>query len=456
MDDGIARRSDQDGSGRTRGAPELDARVTRVIPLLEEMVGEYRPALMASLLVLLIACVNVAGLLLARGVIRRRELAVRGALGAGRGRSVRQLLTESVLLGPGGGALGLATAAAVLRAVPALVPVTVTRLDEVGLDGVVLAFTLGLSVAVGLLFGVVPAFQSSGSRLLRALVEGSERSSGGFGLLRANRTRAVLAAAQMALALMLLVGADLLLGSFVGLVTLERGYDPANVVAAGTRYPLTVLAGLGPRRSASRRKRRNDAFYVELAGAMDRVSRLPGVEAVGVSSRLPLASAGSVMQQVQVDSGPAADDPRELPQALLRVATAGYFDAMRLRSSTGACSRTATGPVLRGSSRSTRRSRARCSAARRPSDGRCASSMPTATTSRGRSSASWPTSRTGGSGARRSKRKPPPRYSRSTPLPCSSTARPRSWPGPPAIRSPRSRSSARRWPRRAPAPRSRR
>ena len=186
-------------------------------------------------------------------------------------------------------------------------------------------------MAVGLLFGAVPAFQSSGSRLLRALVEGSARSSGGFGLLRANRTRAVLAAAQMALALMLLVGAGLLLRSFVGLVTLDRGYDPTNMVAAGTRYPLTVPPGLGTpeeRIEAEASKRR---FYVELAGAMDHVSRLPGVEAIGVSSRLPLASAGSVMQQVQVDGEPAADDPRELPHALLRVATPGYFDAMRLR-----------------------------------------------------------------------------------------------------------------------------
>ena len=336
MDDDVARRSDQDGSGQTRlGTPEMNARVTRVIPLQEEMVGEYRPALLAlagaTLLVLLIACVNVAGLLLARGVTRRRELAVRGALGAGRGRIVRQLLAESVLLSLGGGVLGLATAAAVLRAVPALVPVTVTRLDEVGLDAVVLAFTVGLSVAIGLLFGAVPAFQSSGSHLLRALVEGSARSSGGFGLLRANRTRSVLAAAQMALALMLLVGAGLLLRSFVGLVTLDRGYDPANVVAAGTRYPLTVFPGFGTpeeRIEAEASKRR---FYGELAGAMDRLSRVPGVEAVGVSSRLPLASAGSQTQQVQVDGRSVGDGPRELPQALLRVATPGYFDAMRLR-----------------------------------------------------------------------------------------------------------------------------
>ena len=336
MDDAVARRSDQDGNGRTRrGAPEANARVTRVIPLLEEMVGEYRPALMAlagaTLLVLLIACVNVAGLLLARGVTRRRELAVRGALGAGRGRIVRQLLTESVLLSLGGGALGLATAAAVLRAVPALVPVTVTRLDEVGLDGAVLAFTLGLSVAVGLLFGAVPAFQSSGSRLLRALVEGGARSSGGIGLLRANRTRGFLAAAQMALALVLLVGAGLLLRSFVGLVTLDRGYDPANVIAAGTRYPITFGPGSANPEAFIEAEASKRRFYGELAGAMDRLSRLPGVEAVGVSSRLPLASAGSQMQQVQIDGGPAVDDPRELPQALLRVATPGYFAAMRLR-----------------------------------------------------------------------------------------------------------------------------
>ena len=335
IDGAGARRPGGATGGAPGNAPDIDARVTRVIPLQEEMVGEYRPALLAlagaTLLVLLIACVNVAGLLLARGVTRRRELAVRGALGAGRGRIVRQLLTESVLLSLGGGALALATAAAVLRAVPALVPVTVTRLDEVGLDGVVLAFTLGLSVVVGLLFGAVPAFQSSGSHLLRALVEGNARSSGGFGLLRANRTRAVLAAAQMALALMLLVGAGLLLRSFVGLVTLDRGYDPADVIAAGTRYPLTVLPGLGTpdeRIEAEASKRR---FYGELAGAMERLSRLPDVEAVGVSSRLPLASSGSVMQQVQVDGGPAAGDPRELPEALLRVASPGYFDAMRLR-----------------------------------------------------------------------------------------------------------------------------
>ena len=331
MDGAAARRPDGGGSGRTGGgAPESDVRVTRVIPLLEEMVGAYRPALLAlagaTLLVLLIACVNVAGLLLARGVGRQRELAVRGALGAGRGRIARQLLTESVMLGLGGGALGLATAAVVLRAAPALVPGAVTRLDEVGLDGVVLAFTLGLSVVVGLLFGAVPALQWSGRHLLRTLVEGSARATGGFGLLRGNRTRAVLAAAQVALALVLLVGAGLLLRSFVGLVTLDRGYDPTNVIAASTRYPITVRGGFGPEAEAARRR-----FYGELVEATDRVARLPDVEAVGVTSALPLADGGSVIQAVQVDGHPVASDPTGLPEALLRVTNPGYFDVMRLR-----------------------------------------------------------------------------------------------------------------------------
>ena len=335
-DGAVARRPDGDGNGRTRGAsPGGDVRVTRVIPLLEEMVGAYRPALLAlagaTLLVLLITCVNVAGLLLARGVTRQRELAVRGALGAGRGRIARQLLTESVMLGVGGGALGLATAAVVLRAVPALVPNAVTRLVEVGLDGVVLAFTLGLSMVVGLLFGAVPALQWSGRHLLRTLTEGSARATGGFGLLRGNRTRAVLAAVQVALALVLLVGAGLLLRSFVGLVTLDRGYDPANVIAAGTRYPVTTRPGFATpeefiETAAARRR-----FYGELVEAAERVARLPDVVAAGVTSALPLAGSGSVMQRVQVDGRPVPSDPTRLPRALLRVTSPGYFDAMRLR-----------------------------------------------------------------------------------------------------------------------------
>ena len=150
-----------------------------------------------------------------RGVTRQRALAVYAALGASRWRLVRQLLTENVMLGVGGGVLGLATAAMVLRTVPALVPGDIARLDEVGIDGVTLAFTLGLSIAAGLLFSAGPALQWSRVDLARTLNEGNAQSTGGFGRLRSNRVRAVLAVAQVALALVLLVGAGLLLRSFV-------------------------------------------------------------------------------------------------------------------------------------------------------------------------------------------------------------------------------------------------
>ena len=322
--------------GRVRAAGDTPERDARVIPLHEEMVAEYRPALLAltaaTALVLLIACINVAGLLLARGVTRQRALAVCAALGAGRGRIVRQLLTESVVLSLGGGAVGLAAATVVLRVVPALVPGDVARLDEVGMDGVVLAFTLGLSVVVGLAFGAVPAFQWSRLPLVRILNEGSAQSTGGFRLLRSSRLRAALATAQVALALVLLVGAGLLLRSFVGLLTIDRGYDPANVIAARTSNPdlafrpdaMTpeVLAELS---AASRR------FQEALLDAMERVARLPDVAAVGVSSGLPLAPTGMMRTTLRVEGRPSPSDPSELPRAGLRAASPGYFDVLRLR-----------------------------------------------------------------------------------------------------------------------------
>ena len=284
------------------------------------------------LLVLSIACINVAGLLLARGVARRRALAVCAALGAGRARLTRQLLTESVVLGLGGGALGLAAATAVVRAAPALVPGDVARLHEVSIDGVVLAFTLGLSVAVGLLFGAVPALQWARRDLVRTLNEGGAQSTGGFRLLRSSRTRALLATSQVALALLLLVGAGLLLRSFVGLVTVDRGYDPANVIAARISAPAPAISttGMTPETWAELRAsslRLSDAL---LDGA-ERMVRLPGVTAVGLVSNLPLATTSRYFSAVSVDGRPAPGEPNELPRAAVRSASPGYFDVMQLR-----------------------------------------------------------------------------------------------------------------------------
>ena len=321
--------------GRARSAAETPEIVTRVIPLREAMAGEYRPALLAltaaMALVLLIACTNVAGLLLARGVARRRALAVCAALGAGRGRIVRQLLTESVVLSVLGGAMGLVAAAVVLRVVPALVPGDVARLDEVGVDGVVLAFTLGLSLVVGLAFGAVPAFQWPRLPLVRVLNEGIAQSTGGFRLLRSSRTRAALATAQVALALVLVIGAGLFLRSFVGLLTIDRGYDAANVIAARPSNPASPrLYEWMPERgdgflAANRR------FSEALLRSTDRLERLPGVAAVGLSSSLPLAFPGMYLALVHPAGRAAPSNLDELPLTWLQLVSPGYFDVMRLR-----------------------------------------------------------------------------------------------------------------------------
>ncbi len=320
--------------GGAQGAPRV-----QVVPLLEEMVGEYRPALLAltaaTLLVLLLACTNVAGLQLARGVSRQRSLALCAALGASRWRLVRQLLTESLVLGVLGGALGLSIAVIVLHTVPAFVPGDITRLGEVGIDGGTLAFTLGLSVAAGLLFGTAPAFQWSRLDLSRTLNEGSLQSAGGFRLLRSNRTRAALAVGQVALALVLLMGAGLLLTSFMRLITVDRGYDPANVLTAVVRNPNVVpqsgmLSALSTLQADGRR------FQEELAeGVMQRLSALPSVEAVGVSSRLPLGPAGGSATAFRVPGAETSADPQDLPRATINFVSPGYFDAMRLRLQNG-------------------------------------------------------------------------------------------------------------------------
>ncbi len=326
------------GGGRAAGdTPEVDA---QVMSLREEMVGGYRPALLAltvaTALVLLIAGSNVAGLLLARGVTRQRALAVCAALGAGRGRIVRQLLTESVVLSLTGGALGLAAATLVIRAVPAMVPGDIARLDEVTVNGVVLAFTLGLSVVVGLAFGAVPAFQWSRVELVRTLNEGSAQATGGFRLLRSGRTRAALATAQVALAVVLLVGAGLLLRSFVGLMTVDRGYDPDNVITVRARNPDLILRTdvMSPEATAEIREA-GQRFAEALIAELDGMERLPDVAAAGLSSSLPLATTGGMFTTMRVAGRPPPSDPSETPRSAMRIASPGYFDVMRLRLRSG-------------------------------------------------------------------------------------------------------------------------
>ena len=310
-------------------------RDVRVVPLLEEMVGEYRPSLSmltaVTVLVLLVACLNAAGLLLARGVTRQRMLAIRAALGASRSRLARQLLAESTVLSLSGGVLGLAAAAVVLRAVPALVPGDVARLDEVRIDGVVFAFTVGLSLLVGLLCGAAPAFRRSLVHPVRTLNEGNAQSAGGFRLLRTHRVRATLSTVQVALAVVLLIGAGLLLRSFVRLTTFDRGFDAANVVATRVVSPImsgfpTTLEAILERRASALR------FQSRLLDEMTaRLAPLPGVEAVGLSWSLPFVGQLSSQGQLRVAGTPVTSDPNQLVEAELQIASPGYFQALRFR-----------------------------------------------------------------------------------------------------------------------------
>ncbi len=325
----MARAGENQASG---DGPEIDV---RVVPLLEDMVGEYRPALLvltaATALVLLIACINVAGLFLARGVTRRRMFALCAALGAGRGRLVRQLLTESVALSLAGGVLGLAAAAIVLRLVPALVPGDVARLDEVGVDEVTVAFTVGLSVFVGLLSGVIPALQWSRLHLTRTLNEGSAQSAGGFRLLRSNRSRAVLVMAQVALALVLLIGTGLLLRSFVRLVTFDRGYDPANVVSTAALFPFSSQIPASPEAMgdlAASYRRLQERLLDEITA---RLEPLADVEAFGLSRSLPLDRNRTSETPLRVAGTPMPSDPNEMVRTKVRVVSPGYVEAMRFR-----------------------------------------------------------------------------------------------------------------------------
>ena len=289
----------------------------RVVPLREQLTGEVRPALFvltaAVGFVLLIACANVANLLLARATSRQREMAVRAALGAGRGRLVRQLVAESLMLSLTGGIAGLLLAwwgVGVLRAVIAE-RLPVQRLETVGIDGPVLAFTGAAVLLSAVLFGLVPALTASSGALAPALKEGGRSGSGA----RGNSTRRAFVVVEVALALVLLTGAGLLIRSFVKLLDVDAGFDPARIVTMKVSVPGSRYG------EASQRTQ----FYQRL---FDRLAVLPGVEAVGGTSFLPLDGLGSATsyEVVGQPKPPAGNEP----VADVRVVSKDYFKAMSI------------------------------------------------------------------------------------------------------------------------------
>ena len=323
----------QENSGRLSRV--FNGSDVRVVPLLEEMVGEYRPALLiltvVTVISLLVACMNAAGLLLARGAARRRMLAISAALGAGRGRLVRQLLTESVVLSLAGGLLGLVAAAVFLRAVPVLVPGDVARLDEVGINGAVFAFAAGLSIVVGLLCGAGTAFQWSQLHLVRTLNDATAQSAGSSGLLRAHRVRAALSTAQIALGVTLLIGAGLLVRSLVQLLTFDRGFDPTNVITVVVTNPIGMPQyEMGARQSELRAS--HQQLHERLSDeVLARLQPLADIEAVGVSRHVPFGRNVPSSSQLRPAGTPVPSDPNEMVRTSLQIASPGFLDTLRFR-----------------------------------------------------------------------------------------------------------------------------
>ncbi|HET8644872.1 MAG TPA: ADOP family duplicated permease, partial [Vicinamibacteria bacterium] len=281
--------------------------------LQESMVGDSRRALLVLLgavgLVLLIACVNVANLLLARVVARENELAVRTALGAGRARLARQLLTESVTLSLLGGGAGILLAALLLDALLALQPSGVPRLAEAGVNGTVVAFSLLLSVLTGLLFGVFPALQVVRRPTAQSLREGAR----GVLTARGHRLRSGLVVGQLALAMMLLAGAGLLLRSFAQLRHVDPGFRTADALTFRISLPESAYMEEAPRA----------AFFGAL---LERLAALPGVRKAGAIMGVPLGGTRfSLSFEVK---GRAPLPPAQQPSMQVRVVTPDYFDTM--------------------------------------------------------------------------------------------------------------------------------
>ena len=305
----IGARLEQDSPRHNKGTG------SELIPLREQFVGNVRFALWIILgavgFVLLIACANVANLLLARATAREKEIALRAALGAGRWRIVRQLLTESLLLAILGSLLGLAFAWWGIKALVAISPRDLINLQHVSLNLTVLAWTMGISLATGLIFGLAPALEATRLNLNGALKEGkgSEGQSS-----RSRRLRGALVIGEVALALVLLASAGLLVKSYGRLQQIDRGFNADNLLTMVLRLPEA--------------KYKDDAQIVSFfRRAMERVRALPGVSAVGMVNYLPLYGGLGARTSFTIEGRPARPPGEEL-STHVRVTDGGYFKAM--------------------------------------------------------------------------------------------------------------------------------
>ena len=287
-----------------------------LVPMHRELSGDLRPALLvltgAVGFVLLIACANVANLLLARGATRRREIAIRSALGAGRIRVIRQLLTESLVLCVLGGGLGLLVALWGLELLLAIRPVSLADLGPVHLSYPVMSFTAGVSLATAIVCGSAPAFEGSRGSVQDALRDGARQIGAGV---RHRRIRHAFVVGEIALAVVLLVGAGLMIRSFGALRGVNPGFDAHNVLTARVTVPT--------------RRYPDDATRIKFfASLIARVSAIPGVESAGAISYLPLAGVGSATDFTIV--GQPTPLPGQSPGTDVSVCDNGYFRTLKV------------------------------------------------------------------------------------------------------------------------------
>ena len=288
----------------------------RLATLQERLVGGTRSSLLLLLgavaFVLLIACANVANLLLARATARQKEIAVRTALGASRWRIMRQLLTESVLLSTVGGALGLLLSLWLTKLLIAVSPPNTPRFDEIRPDTRVFLFTLALAVITGLVFGLAPALQASRINLNERLKEGG-RTGGGSSH---NRVRSMMMVSEVALSFMLLVGAGLLIKSFMRLRDVSPGFNPANVLSVRISLPSAKFPKGEPRVQMLRQ-------------VVEHIKSLPGVQSAGAVLSLPLGGDTFNVGRSYIREGRPAT-PEESANAAYLVATPDYFHALQI------------------------------------------------------------------------------------------------------------------------------
>jgi putative ABC transport system permease protein len=305
---GITGRLEQQFPGTNRGVV--------VTPLKENVVGKIEAPLLLLLgavgFVLLIACANVAHMLLARTSDRQREIAVRTALGADRARVIRQFLTENLLLAAVGGSAGLVLAVWGTKALVTLSPAYLPRVDTVAIDARVVLFLLGVTMLTAVVFGMAPATHAAAGNLSAALKEGGRGGSDGVGR---NRLRSFLVASEFALAFMLLMGAGLMIRSFSALQSVDPGFNPHNVLSM-----VVSVAG-----SQEAEPNRREIFYRQL---LQQVRAMPGVKSAGGINHLPLA--GDLWGWPFTIEGRPKPRPGESPAAVYRIVMPGYFQTMRL------------------------------------------------------------------------------------------------------------------------------